>query len=72
MSMMVVEVYEALKAAGAPEDKAVRAAEAVAESQTASKSDIARLEKRLIRIEILLAIVLTAVAIPLLRSALTA
>jgi len=64
---MIVEVYEALKAAGAPEEKAIRAAEAVSESQTASKGDIYRLEKRLIRVEIMLAIVLTAVVIPLIR-----
>ncbi len=64
---MIVEVYEALKAAGAPEDKAIRAAEAVAESQTASKADVFRLEKRLIRVEILLAIILAAVVIPLIR-----
>jgi len=38
MSTMIVEVYEALKAAGAPEEKAIRAAEAVSESQTASKT----------------------------------
>lgn len=30
MTMMVAEVYDALLAAGAPEDKALRAAEAVA------------------------------------------
>jgi len=64
---MIVEVYEALKAAGAPEDKAIRAAEAVSESQTASKGDIYRLEKRMIRVEIMLAIILAAVAIPLIR-----
>lgn len=67
MSTMIVEVYEALKDAGVSEEKAIRAAEAVSESQTASKADVDRLEKRMIRIEILLGIVLVAVVIPLLR-----
>ncbi len=51
MSTMVVEVYEALKAAGAPEDKAIQAAEAVASSHTATKSDIMLLEKQMMLIQ---------------------
>jgi len=48
---MIVEVYEALKAAGAPEDKAIQAAEAVASSQSATKSDILMLEKQIILVQ---------------------
>ena len=82
MGIMVSEVYEALIAAGAPEDKAKAAAEAIpvsdvlatredmaairqdivalkaatqqdiADSRAATKQDIARLENRLIRLEL--------------------
>ena len=50
---MVSEVYEALVAAGAPEDKAKAAAEAIPVSDLlATKEDISRLEARLTRLEV--------------------
>jgi len=72
---MTVEAYEALKAAGAPEDKAIQAAEAVASSQSATKSDILMLEKQIILVQSeqklmkwMLGIVLIAVVIPLIKN----
>jgi len=75
MSTMTIEVYEALKAAGAPEDKAIQAAEAVASSQSATKSDILMLEKQIMLVQSeqklmkwMLGIVLVAVVIPLIKN----
>lgn len=72
---MTIEVYEALKAAGAPEDKAIQAAEAVASSQSATKSDILMLEKQIMLVQSeqklmkwMLGIVLVAVVIPLIKN----
>jgi len=72
---MTVEVYEALKAAGAPEDKAIQAAEAVASSQSATKSDILMLEKQIMLVQSeqklmkwMLGIVLVAVVVPLIKN----
>ncbi len=74
MSTMTIEVYEALKAAGAPEDKAIQAAEAVASSQSATKSDILMLEKQIMLVQSeqklmkwMLGVVLVAVVIPLIK-----
>ncbi len=47
MSMMVTELYDALIAAGAPEEKARAAAQAMSEESLATKADIARLEREL-------------------------
>jgi hypothetical protein len=46
--MMVSEVYDALVAAGAPEDKARGAAIAVSEEQLVTKKDIADIKSGLI------------------------
>ena len=48
MSMMVIELYDALKAAGAPDDQARAAARAMSEESLATKADIARLERDLL------------------------
>lgn len=63
MSTMIVEVYEALKAAGAPEDKAQAAASVLADSfpakedlsQLATKADLAdvRAEMHAIKADLL-------------------
>jgi hypothetical protein len=45
--MMVTELYDALIAAGAPEEKARAAAQAMSEESLATKADIARLEREL-------------------------
>ena len=53
MGIRVSEVYEALVAAGAPEDKAKAAAEAIPVSDLlATKQGIARLEAPLARLEV--------------------
>ncbi len=48
MSMMVTELYDALIAAGAPEEKARAAAQAMSEESLATKADITRLERELL------------------------
>ena len=48
MSMMVTELYDALRAAGAPEGKARAAAQAMSEESLATKADISRLERELL------------------------
>ena len=50
MAMMLSKTYDALRAAGAPDDKAREAAE-----------EIAGFERRLIRLEVMLALVLAGV-----------
>ena len=47
-SMMVTELYDALRAAGAPEEKARAAAQAMSEESLATKADVARLERELL------------------------
>lgn len=47
MSMMVTELYDALIAAGAPEEKARAAVQAMSEESLATKTDIVRLERDL-------------------------
>lgn len=42
---MVVELYDALVSAGAPEEKARSAAQAMSEESLATKADIAKLER---------------------------
>jgi len=67
MSSMNAEMYDALIAAGAPEDKARAAAIAVAEESLATKGDIHRLERDLLIIKWMLALVIGATVIPLIR-----
>ncbi len=50
MSTMVTEIYDALKIAGVPEDKAQEAAKAVgAVEQVATKQDLKELELRIVK-----------------------
>ena len=51
MSTMVVELYDALVSAGAPEEKARVAAQAMSEESLATKADIARLQADIARLE---------------------
>ena len=44
----MTELYDALIAAGAPEEKARAAAQAMSEESLATKADIARLERELL------------------------
>ena len=46
--MMVTELYDALRSAGAPEEKARAAAQAMSEESLATKTDIVRLERELL------------------------
>ncbi|MFA6699505.1 MAG: hypothetical protein WCS28_04990 [Thiomicrospira sp.] len=71
MSTMFTEVYTAFKKAGVPEEDAVRAAEALSNVQTATKADIVELrkdiasvDKRIYRLEILIAIMIAVLLIP--------
>lgn len=64
MSMMVSEVYDALVAAGAPEDKARAAAIAVSEEQFATKKDIADIKSELIVVKWLLGLVIVVTVLP--------
>ena len=67
MSIMNAEMYDALIAAGAPEDKARAAAVAISEESLATKGDIARLERDLSIVKWMLALVIAATVIPLIR-----
>jgi len=51
MSTMIVEVYNAFKKAGVPEEDAQKAAEALSQSTTATKSDIDKIEKEIVEIK---------------------
>lgn len=51
MSTMIVEVYNAFKKAGVPEEDAQKAAEAISQTTTASKSDIEKIEKEIIEVK---------------------
>ncbi len=71
---MNAEMYDALIAAGAPEDKARDAAKAITEESLATKKDISRIDMRLTAIQgeltlikWMLALVIAATVIPLVR-----
>lgn len=49
MATMISEVYTAFRKAGVPEDEARQAAEALSSESVATKSDITRLEKEMIK-----------------------
>ena len=67
MPTMNAEMYDALIAAGAPDDKARAAAIAISEDSLATKSDINRLEREFTVIKWMLALVIVATVIPLFR-----
>jgi len=68
MSMMVSEVYDALVAAGAPEDKARAAAIAVSEEQLVTKKDIADIKSELIVVKWMLGVVIVVTVLPALTA----
>ncbi len=68
MSMMVSEVYDALVAAGAPEDKARAAAIAVSEEQLATKKDIADIKSELVVVKWMLGVVIVVTVLPALKA----
>lgn len=51
MSTMIVEVYNAFKKAGVPEEDAQKAAEALSQSTTATKKDIEKIEKEIVEVK---------------------
>ena len=74
MNMMLTEVYDAFIAAGAPEDKARSAAQALSAESFATKGDIVRLEKEITAVQAdirlvkwMLGVVIAAVVLPLVR-----
>ncbi len=67
MRMMITEVYEAFKEAGASDGTAQKAAKAIAADSLATKGDIARIEKELSVMKRMLGIVIAAVVLPLIR-----
>lgn len=74
MSTMISEVYEAFRTVGVPEEQAVKAASALMAESTATKADIAKLEKELLAIngkitliQWMLGVVIAATVIPLLK-----
>jgi len=68
MSMMMTELYDALRSAGAPEEKARAAAQAMSEESLATKSDIARIERELLVLKWMSGTSLTGVISLLLKS----
>jgi hypothetical protein len=68
MTMMITELDDALRAAGAPEDKARDAARAMSEESLATKSDIARIERELLVIKWMCGIIMAGVFLPTLKS----
>lgn len=78
MSTMIAEVYDAFRSAGVPEEKALKAASAMAAETTATKADIAKLEKELVAIngkitlvQWMVGVVIAATVVPLLKPMLT-
>ena len=69
--MSVSEVYEAFRSAGTPEKEARKAAEALSSEQVATKEDIARIEKELLVLKWMMALVIITNLIPLLKSLLS-
>ncbi len=78
MTTMISEVYEAFIDAGVSPDKAKSAAEALSSENLATKQDINKIEQELVKIDakfdkqlaivkVLLAVILTAVAYPILK-----
>ncbi len=68
MTTMISEVYRAFIAAGTPEEEARKAAEALSSESLATKGDITRLEKELLVIKWMLALVIATTTLPLLKS----
>jgi len=67
MATMNAEIFDALIAAGAPDDKARAAAISISEDSLATKADIVRLEHKISIVQWMLALVIAATVIPLIR-----
>jgi hypothetical protein len=67
MAIMISEVYEAFRVVGVPEDSARKAAEALSSENLATKSDISAIQKELLVMKWMLAVVVAATVLPLLK-----
>jgi hypothetical protein len=70
MAIMISEVYEAFRIVGVPEDSARKAAEALSAENLATKSDINAIQKELLVLKWMLAVVVAATVLPLLKGSL--
>ena len=68
MSVLIIEVYEAFLAAGVPEEKAKAAAKASSDDQTATKSDIIKLDKELAIVKWMLGIIIAGIVALLIKT----
>ncbi len=66
--MVVTELYDALIAAGAPEEKARAAAKAMSEESLATKADIAHLERELLVVKWMTSAIVAGVVSLLLKA----
>ena len=64
----MTELYDALIAAGAPEEKARAAAQAMSEESLATKADIARLERELLVVKWMTSAIVAGVVSLLLKA----
>ena len=67
MAIMISEVYEAFRTVGVSEENARKAAEALSAENLATKSDIQEIQKELLVLKWMLAVVVAATVIPLLK-----
>ena len=65
---MVTELYDALIAAGAPEEKARAAAQAMSEESLATKADITRIERELLVVKWMTSAIVAGVVSLLLKA----
>jgi hypothetical protein len=67
MAIVISEVYEAFRVVGVSEDSARKAAEALSSENLATKSDISDIQKELLVMKWMLAVVVAATVLPLLK-----
>ena len=63
----MTELYDALRSAGAPEEKARAAAQAMSEESLATKTDVARLERELLVVKWMSSVIVAGVVSLLLK-----
>jgi len=68
MSTMISEVYNAFRVAGVPEVEAQKAAEALSSENLATKDDINKVQKELLVIKWMIALVVVVEVVPILKS----
>jgi hypothetical protein len=65
---MISEVYNAFRVAGVPEVEAQKAAEALSSENLATKDDINKVQKELLVIKWMIALVVVVEVVPILKS----